>query len=111
MKVTFKQHTPWYYYISPDRWLAYGMFILKKIVDKYHRGSSISEIAYCEQIIYRKMCCPACQSSNKANCCDCDFRGKILQRKESCKFFMWPEMMSDAEWNDYKIKNNINISI
>lgn len=111
MKVIYKQHTPWIYYISPDRWLAWGMFQLKKIVDRYHRGTHISEIAYCEQIIYRKICCPSCNSSGKSKCCNCDFRGKILQRGESCKFHMWPEMMPDAVWNEYKLQNNINISI
>jgi len=111
MIVKYKLRTPLIYYFTPKRWLAYCMWQLKLLVDRYHRGTTISELCYAEQVIYRKQACITCNNSGKSNCCNCDFRGLILQKQSKCKFHMWPEMMNDKDWAEFKKVNNITINI
>lgn len=60
-----------------------------------------------EQANYRANRCPECATSSKLKCCGCPVPNAFFAPKKSCKNGLWGPMLSEEEWEDFKIKNNL----
>lgn len=64
-----------------------------------------------EQVAWRTMICKDCVEIGSCKICGCDLPGKLYVKKSCNGGERFPDLMSEEEWNDYKIENKINIEI
>lgn len=60
-----------------------------------------------EQIAYRMYLCNSCIENKKCEKCGCQPLDTLGDRY-SCNENKFPNILSEENWNEYKIKNNIN---
>lgn len=62
-----------------------------------------------EQIAYRRLICDStCGVAGKCLTCNCDYPAKLYVVMSCNNGEKFPDLMSKPEWEEFKIKNNIN---
>lgn len=63
-----------------------------------------------EQVIWRSILCKDdCLASGKCKYCGCSVPGKLYVKKSCNNGEIFPDIMSEEEWGEFKKKNNIII--
>ncbi len=62
-----------------------------------------------EQILYRISLCSDCVTNKGCKHCGCPPHKKVYDDKSCNNGERFPDMLSEVEWNNFKINNKINI--
>ena len=62
-----------------------------------------------EQILYRLSLCEDCVTNKGCKHCGCPPHKKVYDDKSCNNGERFPDMLSEVEWNNFKINNKINI--
>jgi len=77
------------------------------------RTKQKDQIAYSEQIIFKKSLCSECAEKNQCIHCGCDWTGLATSKISTCSQGRWGKVMKHEDWEDYKSKylNNVEFGL
>ena len=88
--------------IFSKRVLSYIESILQKIFGV--RTKHKDQIAYAEQIIFKKSLCPECAKAGSCVHCGCNFYDLSVAKDSVCSIGRWGKVQDANSWEEYKNK-------
>lgn len=101
----YKMGYSWEDIISPTRWKAVVVWLLKKTLRKLDNSEIYLKKNELLQYAYRVANCADCVQEGKCVNCKCDAEGRLNGRTDVCSAGKWGVMLTDDEMDNF-LKNN-----
>lgn len=101
------------YYFMPDRWRAYSIYLLQKLLRRLGEADYVPEVHEVEQYMYRYLTCPECMAESKCvkSDCGCKMPERAHVRTDFCPTYKWGPFKDKESWKEFKYNNEIQFLI
>lgn len=96
--------------VNPYRWWVTIKYYLHRWTSPIP-DSHEEIVAYSEQIVYRRIQCPACVEKGECLRCGCPVNGLMTNPHEVDKDHLWGKMMRYKEWEKFKKDQKIEFQL
>lgn len=102
------------YFFQPDRWRAFTIHLLRKLLARLDQSSYTPEVHEVEQFMYRYLKCADCMEAGTCvhSDCHCGMPARAHVRTDFCPTLKWGPMKPTAEeWKIFKKGSNVQFSL